>query len=328
MLNITPEKEIECEIRLISVSRLRLDPNNVRLKHLGRDLADEELQDMIWNEPATRTLLREIEFSQGLSNPLVVDQRHIVREGNRRLVCLRKLAARIRDGESEIPLWKIEKVQCIVLPKETTEQQIALFLTLEHVTGKKEWRALNKAAQVHALSHTYGLHFEEIEKAVGRSAKAMCTMDAAYSTTLDYHRSYPDDANWLSKYSFFYELFRKPDLSKWAGTGSNLSRFMKWIATGKIKKGAEVRNLPLMVKDDLEESGFPVKSTEKSASDHELISAVRKTRVALRNLATESTRKIKKDDGTISAIRDLQTDLQNFLDSIPSQPQYELIDDG
>ena len=95
-LQISKEKNILGEVLYIPLSKLKLDPNNVRFKHLDRVLSEQEIEEQIYGETDTRSLLREIRFSNGLSEPPYVQEIENgdfkVLEGNRRTVCLRKIA--------------------------------------------------------------------------------------------------------------------------------------------------------------------------------------------------------------------------------------------
>jgi len=147
-IQITKDKTILGELIHIPLSKLKLDPKNVRFKHLDRTLNDKEIEDWISNEGDTRSLLKEIRFSNGLSEKPYVQEisngEFKVIEGNRRTVCVRKIKQEIESGkEKEITLSTIDPQQCIVLPKDVSDKEFSIFLARLHVSGKKEWAALN-----------------------------------------------------------------------------------------------------------------------------------------------------------------------------------------
>lgn len=248
-MNVTPDRTIEAELRAVPLKLLKLDPRNIRFKHIPQTLTDAEMEKKIWEESDTRELYNEIKFSQGLNEAPIVDSDYFTREGNRRVVCLRKLLEPVAKGKTAIPREKIDPVQCIVLPKETPESDIAIYLTRVHVSGKKEWRALNQAAQVYELYNTHRFSYEQIRESVSISKQTAINMEQAYKKTLEYHTKYPDDKEWLGRYSYFYELFKPKSLREWTEKEGNVELFGKWVAEGKLKKGEEVRSLPKIISD-------------------------------------------------------------------------------
>lgn len=248
-LSITPERALDAELRYVPLDELKLDPKNVRFKHFQRSLSDEEMQDEIWSDPDTRNLYRELLYSHGLQNPPLVDSNYVVKEGNRRVVCLRKLKEDIQSGKVDIPLKEIDPVQCIVLPEYTTDIDVAIYLTREHVTGKKEWAALDKASHIYDLYNLNRLSFDQIREAVSMSKATAMKMEAAYKKTLEYHTKHPDDKGWLGRYSYFYELYKKRQLKEWIENEDNMDLFMDWVHNGKIERGEQVRELPRIINE-------------------------------------------------------------------------------
>jgi len=248
-LSVTPERKLEAELRFVPLEKLKLDPKNVRFKHFQKELSDQEMESKIWDDPDTRNLYREIVYSQGLQHAPLLDVNYVVKEGNRRAVCLRKLKEDIENGKIQIPLVKIDPVQCIVLPPDATDIDIAIYLTREHVTGKKEWAALDKASHVYDLYNLHRLSFDQIRESVSMSKTTAMTMESAYKRTLEYHTKYPDDADWLGRYSYFYELYKKKKLKEWKEKNGNIDQFMEWIHDGKLDRGEQVRELPRIIDD-------------------------------------------------------------------------------
>ena len=105
-------------------------------------------------------------------------------------------------------------------------------------------------------------------------------MEKAYSATLEYHLLFPDDNNWMSKYSYFFEAHRHRQTTEWLTIEGNLERLAEWIHSGKISKGAEIRNLQLIISD----SAVGIKrrlSRDQKESDKRLISLTKQTREML-----------------------------------------------
>ena len=270
-LSIVPEREIRLRQVYRKVGDLHFDLRNPRLRHLGKLENDDDVEKLLWKEPSTRTLFREIQYTQGLSTPLIIDEDGVVREGNRRLVCLKKLTAKIDRGDSDVPMYKINKVPCYVFPRRTQEDDIALYQALEHVTGKKEWRSVNQASHIYDLRNVYGLSFSRISDILGRSQSSIRTMEKAYRATLEYHGLFPDDTAWMGKYSYFFEAYRHRQTTEWLNIEGNLKRLAGWIHSGKVSKGAEIRNLQLIIGDTTTNNGRDLTRDQKK-SDKRLVS--------------------------------------------------------
>src|SRR5712692_10047316 len=311
-LSIVPEREIQIRQVYKNVDDLHFDIKNPRLRHLGKIETEEDVDKLLWKEPSTRTLFREIEYTQGLSTPLVIDREGVVREGNRRLVCLKKLAAKIARGDSDVPMFKINRVPCYVLPRETQENDIALYLALEHVTGKKEWRPVNQAAHVYDLHNVYDLSFSRISEIIGRSQSNIRAMEKAYSATLGYHELFPEDNTWMGKYSYFFEAYRHRQTTEWLGIEGNLRRLAGWIHSGKVSKGAEIRNLQLIIGDMT--SNDPKELTrDQKKSDKRLISLNTYTQEILSNLLTLRKQGRLSSDA-LSMVKKLHIELSKFIE--------------
>ena len=109
--------------------------------------------------------------------------------------------------------------------------------------------AINQAAHVHDLTTIHKLTVEQIEKAIGLNRSILSSASLAYQKTLDYHDFCPDDKDWLNKYSYFYELVKKPNLKEWASE-QKFRRVVNWIQSGQIQRGEEVRRIPDVMSDE------------------------------------------------------------------------------
>lgn len=251
-LNISDDKMIDADIQSIPLQYLKLDPQNVRFKHIPEPMTDEQIDDYLWKQPDTKSTFREIKFSQGLSEKPYVkkisDTEFRVIEGNRRTVCLRHLAGEIASRkEKNIPLEKIDPVQCVVLPNDVDDSAIALFLARIHVSGKKDWPAMDKGAHVYDLIKKHDYDWDEVAKAISIGKNTISQNVKAYDTTLEYHKKYPDDESWLQRFSHFLELYKRRTLKDWSDNPTNLSKFMEWVNNGQIPMAIQVRKLDKIV---------------------------------------------------------------------------------
>ena len=242
---VSPDRKMKAEIKKVQLKKLKLDPRNVRFHHLPGMLTDKEIEDRIWLENDTKALFREILASKGLTEPPMIDSTFLTREGNRRVVCLRKLSERTHNGEYpgfEEDWW--DSVLCYVLEPGTPEKDIAILLGRVHVSGKKEWRALNQAAHLWELAEKHGLTQDDVRSLFSMSKVTVNRMIRAFQATTDYGKAFPEDKDWVAKFSYFYELYKRPKLAEWADNNGNLALFSKWIVAGKLERGMDVRQLP------------------------------------------------------------------------------------
>lgn len=313
-LNITPDKRIEADLMDVPLDDLRLDPKNIRFRHFLRSLSEAEMIDFIWKEAEAKNLYRQIVFSQGLSEEPIVDSNFVVKEGNMRVVCLRKIKEKILSGEENIPLERIDPVRVVVLPKDVKEAEIAILLTRLHVTGKTEWDALNQAGQIYDLRMEYGYSFDDIAKSCGMGKSTVINTFDAYQVNLSYGSKYREnDPLWVQRYSYFYELMKKKKLKQWAEDPNNMDIFMQWILNKQIAKGAEVRLLPQIMEN---QSAFD--ATLNGAKVEEAIKILGKEDPAI---TSKSFKALKV------AIKELQTFPRNeLIDTIKNPAKMKMLE--
>ena len=339
-LNITGDIIIETDIKSIPLSQLILDPGNVRFKHVAEPMSDEQIEDWIWKEVDTKSLIREVKFSKGLTEKPYVrqisDSEYLVIEGNRRTVCIRKIRDEIGSGKEKIiTLNQIDPVQCIVLPKDTSKADIALFLARMHVSGKKGWAALNKGAHVYDLIRKYDYDYDDVAKAISIGKNTISQNVKAYDATLLYHKKYPDDDRWLLRFSHFLELYKKRTLKKWVDDPHHLEKFMSWIYNNKISMAIHVRKLDKIIL----ENNDAYKAMQKDATIEEAIDIMKQqeTRKSftsslyenvdgqvqdlyelVHNFPRSKMQEIAKDDDKLKNFEDLHKEFGRLLKDIKS----------
>jgi hypothetical protein len=240
----------ECFIEEWPLDMLRLDPSNIRFKHITKTLDDKEIESIIWEEPDTKDLYRSIIASGGLSEAPYITTEGVVKEGNRRIVCLRKADAETKAGKlANFPADRFEKADCRVLPPEIGELEIKVLLGRVHVGGKKEWKALNQAAYIYDLNRG-GYSFDRIRELLGMSKGKIMQRYYAYRATNEYLEKYSPRAK-MTDFSYFEDLFRHRELRDWVEQPGNMEMFQKWVADGKFnEEGArDIRKLPEVLAD-------------------------------------------------------------------------------
>ncbi len=264
--------ESEMEIRVnklkeesVPVDKLELDPENIRLYHREEDIKLEkvDIEELIWEDSDTKRLYTQILSLKGIFEPLIIDSKYVVKEGNRRLVCLRRLKKAAHNGELDnIAEDTFDNVKCKILPPNTSPAEVALFLAAEHVKSKLPWPIFNRGKHIYDLYHMFGFSYENIAKAVRMSKPTVVRMANAYEYTEKYGHKY-NDSQWWRKYTYFDELLKRNDLKDYAKDPEFISRFSGWVFSGKFK---DVRDVRLLRKILDNEKAFKI-FEEKNFSD-------------------------------------------------------------
>lgn len=277
------------------LNQLKLDPHNVRFKHEDRILSDKEIEDRIWKENDTKDLYRSVLATCGIEEPLYIDSDDVVREGNRRLVVLRKLSEKAHKKElGDLPEDTFDIVDCQQLPSDIEQMDINVFFATVHVSGRKEWDAINKAAHIFDMHERDGLSYDKIREYIGGTKATLIRYVKAYQATKDYLAKYKSDRVGIRRFSYFDELFKKPALRQWLNDDTDaMNNFIEWLSTDKFRQSNQVRRLPDVLMND------EALKTLKTGNMDE----------ALRILAdydpTLDSRTFKLVDNTIEALRDM-----------------------
>lgn len=252
-LEVTKGRKIAARLVTVPIRRLRLNPNNPRVRRKSPSSDENEIEEWLWREEGTRSLYNEIRYSGGLSEKPIIDSGLLVIEGNRRVVCLRRLDDQAKNGElPDYPEDSFGKVQCLMLPTEVDPKDVDLLVARVHVSGKKEWSPLNQAEQIFDMMSKHNMQTGEVASALSISPQRIEVMFEAFRATLEYGNQYPDEeGKWVHKFSYFYELFRRRQLRAWAKGEKNLEQFMDLISGEKPKLwlGSQVRDLGEIIAD-------------------------------------------------------------------------------
>jgi len=319
-----PGKKIKLPIQKVEVAKLRLPKNNVRFRHLAKELPEEEMEKQIWSESETHDLYDNIEFSEGLKEPLFIDSKFTVVEGCRRLVCLKRLKSKYENT----PKRKLfEEVTCAIFPPETTNEDIAIFQAGPHIKGRREWKRFNQAAHIYDLANDYNKSYDEISKAVSLSKTTIVRMIKTYKTVNRYHELYKEDKSWFHKYSYFEEWFRREDLKQWSSSNEYLEKVMRWIGTDKMTQGAQMRKLSFILSDPalvafLDKSGVTFQDAlerlalVKPATASPFYELIDKTQTALFRMPMEEMISAAENETKLIMLKRLQNNLRIMISEI------------
>jgi hypothetical protein len=283
----------------IPVELLRLDPKNPRIantvnlqfgpKAASLDLVIEEL---LWNDSDVRDLYRQVLVNGGLIERIIVRSSNVVAEGNCRLVVYRKLHEKFA-GEAR---W--QRVPARVLPQGIPERDIALLLGHMHVMGKNAWTPFEKAGHVYKLHKEYVLTQVEIASRLKMSKSKVNQLIRAFEAMQNVFLKKYQAPGSVRKFSYFEELFKKPDLRDWATSdAANVRRFADWVGTEKLSQGMHVRDLPKILENPealaaFEQAGFSAARKVLEEDDPALSSPLFKRMVEM----TELLRAARLDD--------------------------------
>jgi len=231
-------RSIEMKPELVDVDAIRLDVDNPRIRYLVKSQgynnpSQEQLKDLLWQIGAVQELMRKIRNNKGAIDPVLLKDDGTVVEGNCRVACYRHLG------------WK--KIEAQRLPK-ISQLEIDILLSKYHVSGKINWRTYEQAGQIHKLKHVHKMDVAEINRVTGISEEEVRHLLKTYEIMTNKVLPKVSGKKGLKKFSYIYEAVKNPGLDSWLSTGKNEDELVKWVADGKLKKGADVRALPKILK--------------------------------------------------------------------------------
>jgi len=337
-------RKAEGTLEKIAVSQLVLDPMNVRFKHLEKEIPEAAIEHHIWEEEDAKTLYKQIKIAGGLMEPPVVlpiaEGRYLVKEGNRRVVCLRKLSKEAHEGKFSKEGYRYTKdhfdeVQCIVLPSNLSQKDIDSLIGTRHVSGPKEWATLNRAWYIYEMYTRDNMDFDEIRQVLGFGKGTVIRMVRAFEKTMDYGKKHPEDKSWFRKFTYFDELFKKPQLREWLEQDPvNTDVFVEWVASGKFDDVRDVRILPEVLNDSdalkvfISDSGSISKAREvlsqKDPSvSSETFATIKKAIQTLQTIPRSEFIQTTRDSSRLRLLKDLREEVDSLLEDIeklkPSQ---------
>jgi len=317
------------EIIKVELDKLKLDLSNVRFIHLKKTLTEKEMEDAIWKERDTESLYNQIISAKGLYEKPVINKEFVVIEGNRRIVCLRRLKALANAGK--LPGFSknyFDIVECEMIPPDATKEQIDLFLAVKHVKGKKEWPTFNRAKMIFNLHNIYGRSYDFLAKHLGMGKITVIRMADVYEQTERYGRRFKDDKEWYHKFTYFDELYKRRDLKEFRSLQKNVDMFANWVYEGKFSDVRDVRLLaPVLADPDalrtLERGKFSdaLKILEKKnpALKSKTFKQIEKVTELIRSFPRKELLKTVRDPERIKMLEQLRDELNTLLKDI-----YEL----
>ena len=230
----------------VPLSKLKLDPDNVRFRHIGDSPNESQIETYLFEEEDVRLLMKGIISAKQLYQPILVvkesDGKYVVKEGNRRTVALRKNAEQIKNGKIEgFAEDHFDTIPACVLTG--TEKEIDVLLGTIHVSGSKEWKTTNRGYLIYKCIEIHGDDPKQVADEFGMMrTKVMNAFDAFKATEL-YGKKYErEKSKYVRKFSFFEELYKNTGTHEWVETSvKNLDYFIDIVGMNKMTNHKDVR---------------------------------------------------------------------------------------
>lgn len=243
--------------KLISTKTTEFDTGNPRIKKALEKYGDNITAERI--SFALRTASEDAKaatsFSRlkdsiraigSITQPITVviqNDETICIDGNTRLSIYKEFLGEETDGD-----WT--KIPALVLSN-ANQKDIETIRVSAHLVGTRAWPAYEKARYLHYLYHQEFMEFGDMVVRCGGNKKEIERQIEAYENMNMYYRDVVDDTAFhIDRFSGFVEL-QKPGIKEVIlDSGYELSTFGEWIRDGKIRRLADVRLLPKVLKDD------------------------------------------------------------------------------
>lgn len=322
------EKIANAESIDVDLADVKLDPYNVRFLHLPQKLSDRDIEKILWDEKDTKELYKQILSAGGVYEEPVLNSELVVIEGNRRIVCLRKLKQEANNGI--LPGMSknlFDTVKCKILPKNTPPQIIDIFLATIHVKGKKPWNAFNKSKHIFNLYDSGGFSYDDLAKKLGMGKSTVIRSVDVYRATQKYGDKYKTDKEWFRKFTYFDELYKRKDLKEFRKESNNLGSFENWIFHKKLDDVREVRQLAKILQDkdafkEFERKDFDAAMKVIGFKDPSISSIefkkIKDAIDVLRNFSRKELSKTIRDDSRLKLLNSLKKEIDGLIKDITS----------
>ena len=235
----------------VPLSKLKLDPNNIRFRHMGK-LTESQIQEYLLQEEDVRLLTKEIINARQLYQPLLVTKDGdymICKEGNRRCLSLRMIQEQIRNGKLKgFTEDHFNMVPCIILTG--TEKQIDVLLGTIHVSGAKGWKSTNRGYLIYKCIEVHGDDPKQVADSFGMVKSKVIMAYKGFIATERYGQKYETDGGkYVKKFWVFEELYRNSTTKEWVQENEqNLDYFINVVGKSKMSNLKDVRKFAKFLK--------------------------------------------------------------------------------
>ncbi len=309
----------------LPLSKVKLDPNNPRYANTvaieptkNEQKLQTRLEDLLWEDDDVRGLYRQVLANKGLIERIIVRHDGTVAEGNCRTVVYRKL----HENYPKDRTWAV--IPARILPEDIGDKHVAILLGEMHITGKNNWSAFEKAGHVYRLHKDFALNQEEIAQRLRMSKSKVNQLIRAFDVMKNQYLARFPGPGAVHKFSYFEELFKKPELRDWAQSAA-IDQFVDWVGEGKLGQGTNVRDLPEILGNKrslkaLTSDGYAaamkILEDENPAITSPLFKRMVEMTEAIKKVQLDEIQLVKrsKNDSARRIVRDLREELERFVD--------------
>jgi hypothetical protein len=290
---------IPAEYKELSLDRVRLSARNPRIRRLLKtnpSPSDEEIQKFLLDEDGVAYLQKQIRDNGGLVDPIIVNDKFEVVEGN----CRTAVYLKLRNGRPQDEQWKT--IPAYVLGSSVNTREVLILQAIYHVHSNKiKWGAYEQQAHLQTMRNEK-MEPAEIARVLGLSVNEINTLLDAYDSMTKHYVSKTAAGEEKRVWSHFLEFHKNPNLAKFRQNEENVKTFAKLVKEGKIKKGADVRKLPAIVAQPkalqkLEKQGLDAAISEVGKGDpskvYPLFKQMRKMTTLLKELNSAAIQELK-----------------------------------
>lgn len=310
----------------VEINELELDLTNVRFAHLTPRLDEKHMEEAIWDEPSTNMLYAQIKIAKKLYEKPVINSDKVVIEGNRRIVCLRRLQKEAKSGTlPRISADHYDFIDCNRIPPDTPQESIDLYLASIHVKGKQKWPTFNKAKKIYDLHQVHNFSYDNLAKHLGMGKVTVIRMADVYEQTKMYGKRYTKDKEWYHKFTYFDELYKRRDLKDFRSIQKKVDMFANWVHEGKFDDVRDVRSLARVLADTdafkaLERGNFAnaLKIIEKKnpSLKSKTFRQIEKVTELIRSFPRKELLKTVQDPERIKMLKQLKSEIDALLKDI------------
>ncbi len=223
---------IDYQIVEKDIDEVQFYPDNPRIATIVDSLSEvseDTIDAAIWALPQTHELKRAIEIDGGLIHPIIVYDNKVL-EGNTRLCCYRHL---FKEHKSE--QWR--KILCQIITQPLSQDNIYRLLCSEHIAGKIEWTAYEKAHFFFKMQQE-GKSLEDIAKIAKESVPSITNKIRAYKLMVKHGIVEKD------KYSYFEQIILSKPIREIAKKEPEIeNKVIEKVKNGTIQKAETIRKV-------------------------------------------------------------------------------------
>lgn len=318
LLNVSGKRPIETEYKLSALDFFKLDLVNPRFNHINPKTEEEE-EELIWNDKDTKVLFDSILASKGISEPIIAKENGTVIEGNRRIVCLRKIREEYGEDSEVFPSNGFKKIPTYIFPDNLDPVEQSIYLARLHVSGKKEWDAFNQAKYINNLKEKYKLALDLIASLIGMSKGKVYQKYWAFTEAKKFLEKYPQES--ITRYSFFEEAYKKKNMKDMFADEDKRNTFYNWIVQGKLSEAKDVRKLSKIMDDKELFSSFKKEGIIEAYHKYQLMDKIKEGATksvkdwitTLRNIPRKELEEISNDKERVARLKELKEEIDSLL---------------